>query len=282
MRIQRLDDRCDKCMLCVRDCAYGVWQVVDGAPVAAKPDLCVLCGHCAAVCPRNAICHDGLDWTEIAAINRKNLQPDIFREIIVSRRAVRQFKDEPVSRDVIEQVLDVARFAPTASNDQNVSYTVVTDKKLLEETAADIFGFVDRQYGRTQKGLLKWIVRMAGWSENRYFRRLDVARKLKASGGDPILYGAPALILIHVPRKAQYGCQNGSIAAATIINYAHAVGLGACFMGYMTLALRYSKKMRGRFLVPQDRDVHLCLVMGYPSYRHVATASRKKADITWI
>jgi hypothetical protein len=78
-------------------------------------------------------------------VNRKNLQPDVYRDIITSRRSIRQFKNAPVPRDVIEQVLDLARYAPTASNDQNVGYIVVTDKHLIEETANTIFGFTHRK-----------------------------------------------------------------------------------------------------------------------------------------
>lgn len=82
---------------------------------------------------------------QIIGVNRKNLQPDVYRDIITSRRSIRQFKNAPVPRDVIEQVLDLARYAPTASNDQNVGYIVVTDKHLIEETANTIFGFTHRK-----------------------------------------------------------------------------------------------------------------------------------------
>ena len=115
---------------------------------------------------------------QIIGVNRKNLQPDVYRDIIISRRSIRQFKDAPVPRDIIEQVLDLARYAPTASNDQNVGYIVVTDKDLIEETANTIFGFSSRLYNKTKKGIGRLIVNLTGLANNRYLRELIAKVKI--------------------------------------------------------------------------------------------------------
>jgi nitroreductase/NAD-dependent dihydropyrimidine dehydrogenase PreA subunit len=283
MNIKRLEDKCNKCMLCVRDCVSGVWRIVDGVPAPVQPDLCNLCSHCIAVCPRDAILHEGLNAAQTTKVNRKNLLPNVYRDIVMSRRSVRQFREREVPREVIEQVLSLARYAPTASNEQNVGYIVITDKKLIEKSAKAIFGFASRLYDRTKKGIVKLIVRSTGLAENRYIKAMDYAQKqTKDAGRDLILHNAPVLILIHAPKKTRFACDNCNIAAATIINYAHSLGLGTCFIGFLTVALRYSNKLRGRLGVPNDRKVHACLVMGYPSYQHAKTVSRKKPDVKWI
>jgi nitroreductase/NAD-dependent dihydropyrimidine dehydrogenase PreA subunit len=283
MQIRRLEDKCNKCMLCVRDCVSGVWRVVDGVPAAVQPDLCNLCSHCIAVCPRSAIVHDGLDAAQTVRVNRKNLQPNVYRDIVMSRRSVRQFKDKPVPRSIIEQVLDLARYAPTASNEQNVGYIVITDKKLIEKTAKDIFGFASRLYDKTKKGIVRLIVQGTGLANNRYLKAMDFTQKQNAeTGRDFILHNAPVLILVHAPKKGRFGCDNCNIAATTMINHAHSLGLGTCFIGFLTVALRYSSKMRKRLGVPVDRKVHASLVMGYPSYQHAGTVSRKKPEVKWV
>ena len=283
MQIRRLEDKCNKCMLCVRDCVSGVWRIVDGKPTVVEPDLCNRCSHCIAVCPRGAIVHDGLDADQITRVNRKNLQPNVYRDIVMSRRSVRQFKDKPVPRSIVEQVLNLARYAPTASNDQNVGYIVITDKKSIEKTAKDIFGFTSRLYDKTKKGIIRFIVNRTGLANNRYLKVMDYAQKQNAeTDRDIILHNAPVLILIHTPKKARFGCDNCNIAATTIINYAHSLGLGTCYIGLLTMALRYSKKLRGRLGIPNDRKVHASLVLGYPSYQHAGTVSRKKPEVKWI
>ena len=40
---------------------------------------------------------------------------DVY-EAVTSRRAVRGFKDEPVSREVLERVLSAAAWSPSGSN----------------------------------------------------------------------------------------------------------------------------------------------------------------------
>lgn len=283
MRIEKQDDKCNKCLLCIQDCVSGVWRLVNGDPTPLNPELCNRCSHCISACPCDAISHDGLKTDQIRKVNRKNINQEIFREVILSRRSIRQYKNEPVPREVIEQVLDLARYAPTASNDQNVGYIVVTDKGLIEETAEKIFGFARRLHTKTKSGLGKVVLGMTGLSNNRYIKVMDFAKQQHSeTGRDFILYNAPALILIHGPTRARFASENCNIAATTIVNYVHALGLGTCVIGIVTLALRHSGSLRKKLAVPKNRRVYASLVMGYPAYRHANTVSRKKPEIHWI
>ena len=47
-------------------------------------------------------------------------------EAIKARRSIRQFTDEPIGKDALERLLDAARWAPTASNQQRWRFVVVT------------------------------------------------------------------------------------------------------------------------------------------------------------
>lgn len=284
MRIEKREDKCTECLLCVRECVMGVWRDVNGkSQVAGDIDLCNRCSHCIAICPSDAIIHDGLRKEEITAVNRKNLDPDVCRNIILSRRSVRTFRRQPVPREVIEQIIDVARYAPTASNSQEVGYIVVTDQKIIGATAKNIFGLASRLYKLTQEGIGRLFVNITGLSQNRYIRAMKYAQEENVkSGRDFILHDAPVLILIHAPKGKPFACDNCNIAATTIINYAHALGLGTCFIGFMNKALQFSSTLRKRLGVPGDRMVYASLVLGYPAYRFPNTASRKKPEVTWL
>lgn len=48
-------------------------------------------------------------------------------EAIAARRSVRKFKTDPVPRELLLQVVDAGRLAPTAHNDQPWEFVVVTD-----------------------------------------------------------------------------------------------------------------------------------------------------------
>ena len=283
MRIEKIETKCNQCLLCARDCVAGVWRIVDGQSQPVDIDSCNRCGHCLAVCPCDAIIHDGLKKDLTVKVNRNNLNPEVFRDIITSRRSVRQFKNMPVPHDVIEQILNLARYAPTASNEQNVAYIVITDKKLIEEAANNIFGFVSRLYNKTKKGIGRIIVNLTGLNNNRYLKVMDYVQKQNAeTGRDFILHNAPVLILIHAPKRARFVSDNCNIAATTIINYAHALGLGTCLTGLLTMSLRYSGNLRKKLGVPKDRRIYASLVMGYSAYRYTNTVSRKKPEVQWL
>ncbi len=282
MRIEKREDKCTECMLCVRDCVMGVWRNVNGQSRVVDVEVCNGCSHCIAVCPRDAIIHDGLQKNDITAVNRNNIHPDVYRDIVISRRSIRQFKKEPVDRQIIEQIVDVARYAPTARNSQQVGYIVITDKRLIEETAASLFGLASRLFNYTKRGVVKFFADVTGLSRNPYLRVMRYAQEQNAqTGRDYVLYNAPVLILIHAP-KGTFASDDCNIAAATIANYAHALGLGTCFMGFIVVALRFSGRLRKKLGVPNNRRVYAGLVMGHPAYRHANTVSRKKPEVQWL
>jgi nitroreductase len=54
-------------------------------------------------------------------------------ETIRTRRSIRQYQDEPVPKDVLQQVLSAAMYAPIACNAQPWQFAVIEDRKLLRE-----------------------------------------------------------------------------------------------------------------------------------------------------
>ena len=76
---------------------------------------------------------------------------DVY-EAVESRRAVRGFTDQPVSREVIERVLTAAAWSPSGSNIQPWNIYVVTGaplaelKKLAVERVATGVPWDEREY----------------------------------------------------------------------------------------------------------------------------------------
>ncbi|MCS7253186.1 MAG: nitroreductase family protein [Armatimonadota bacterium] len=59
-------------------------------------------------------------------------------EAMKSRRSIRSFKSDPIPREIIEDIIDCARLAPTALNYQPWEFVIVTDaqmrKRIADET----------------------------------------------------------------------------------------------------------------------------------------------------
>ncbi|MBF0395235.1 MAG: nitroreductase family protein [Desulfobacterales bacterium] len=287
MEIRKIEDKCIKCMLCVKDCIAGVIRNIDGEAQIVQPDLCNLCSHCVAVCPKGAIYHDGLDAKDLREIKKELISSESYKEIAITRRSIRNYKDKSVPKEIIEDIIDIARYSPTASNLQDVGYTIVTDKHLLKKVSNWIFGLGNWVYSllQTTPGkTFKWALEQAEATKSaaKYFDGMDYYKQQSELGKDYILHNAPVLILIHSPSGMEFASDNCNISAANITNYAHSLGLGTCYIGFLTLALRYDPILKWWLDIPKDRQVYSSLVMGYPSYSHAFTVCRKKAFVKWI
>ena len=55
-------------------------------------------------------------------------------ELIKSRRSVRRFKAEAVGEDILLELVDAARYAPSAANRQPLEYIIITKPDICEKT----------------------------------------------------------------------------------------------------------------------------------------------------
>ena len=60
-----------------------------------------------------------------------------FIEGIKSRRSIRKFTDEAVTKEQIEEIVDIARFAPSWKNSQSVRYLCIMDKAVKDKIAEE-------------------------------------------------------------------------------------------------------------------------------------------------
>jgi len=59
-----------------------------------------------------------------------------FKEVLCARASVRDYKDEKISREVLERLVDAGRRAPSARAVEPWEFVVVTDKERLRQLAA--------------------------------------------------------------------------------------------------------------------------------------------------
>ena len=58
-----------------------------------------------------------------------------FEDVVLKRRMVRHFTEEPVPRETVEHIVEIAQRAPSAGFSQGVSFVAVTDPKLRQAVA---------------------------------------------------------------------------------------------------------------------------------------------------
>jgi nitroreductase len=68
-------------------------------------------------------------WAFCLPGKRKSMKNAI--EVLRARRSIRTYAEKPIERGIIEEIIDCARLAPTAMNDQPWDFVVLTAKEDL-------------------------------------------------------------------------------------------------------------------------------------------------------
>ncbi|HTY82196.1 MAG TPA: nitroreductase family protein [Dehalococcoidales bacterium] len=260
---------CSKCGACADICPDGLFVFEKGKFPYAVEDaekFCIRCGHCVGVCPKDAITHREQPLEKCPKI--KAFPGITFEQcdaLIRGRRSIREFLDKPVPKEIIEKLLDSARYAPTGGNGQEVRWMVFDkpeDMRRLSAIGAD------------------WI--RASANDNPYMaeRRQRLIKYLD-SGRDGFLRGAPALIVAYSPKEGPGGAVNSSIAIAYLELLADSMGLGCCWAGFFMFASKAFPAMIKAINMPEGFQVDGAIMVGYPKYSYRRIPARKPSRIIW-
>ena len=134
------ENKCKKDGICAGECPVAIIQLQegDGHPelVPGGEAVCLICGHCVAVCPHGALSHEKIPIKDCPSIKKELLiNEEQAVQFLRSRRSVRFYKEQPVEKDKIQRLIEIARYAPTGSNSQLVEWLVFTDKAKINKLA---------------------------------------------------------------------------------------------------------------------------------------------------
>lgn len=256
-------EKCIKCHKCIEICPFTVLRAdSDGIPESAEGKICIKCMHCASTCPTDALTFDDKE-----AIIQKPVRklPESFagdlESHIIQRRSYRHFKDEPVDKNIIMEVLDTARWTPSAKNQHPTKYIVVNSKKVINEMMAAILEFV----GET------------GMSP-------EVATEY-AEGNNVVMGEAPTILIAYARDNAINPPGDTYIAMSSIELLLQSKGIGTCWCGYLTRFLNNVPKLKEILpQLPDGNSFYASFMVGYPEneeYIHIPERL-KKADIKWV
>lgn len=264
------ESSCQRCGFCARACPVGIIALGEGFPATGFPTTiekiekgCITCGHCVAACPTGAFSHCRMavgDCPPLAADWR--LSPAQVGQLIKGRRSVRNFRKDLVSRDVVEQILDIVRYAPTGMNTQTVHWKVILDEQEVQFLALAVIDWLRAEEGEQVHGARGMI-------------------KAWEMGRDPILRKAPALIIAHGEADDPMVSASATIALATFDLAALPFGLGTCWAGFLRIAAGKSPGVATALGLPPGHRMCGGVMIGYPEFEYSRIPTRNPAQVTW-
>ena len=264
--------KCKHDGMCAKECPS---QIIILADKDSFPSLmengeesCINCGHCVAVCPHGAFTLNTMSPAECQKIQQKLLpEADKIRELLMARRSIRFYKNRIVARDLLEELIDTARYAPTGSNKQQVQWMVFEDPANVHSLASMVIDGA--------KLMLPFI------PDETMVRKME--RRIAAwdRGTDSILRGAPHLIVVHCPADLPFAEADCVNALSYLELYAYAKGLGTCWAGYLTAAANFHEPLANALGLPKGNKCFGAVILGYPQYKYTRIPKRSAPVITW-
>jgi len=102
------------------------------------------------------------------------------------------------------------------------------------------------------------------------------------SGINPILRGAPALIVAHAPKNYAIAPIDCTIALTFLDLAAPMHGLGTCWAGFFMIAAAMCKPLEQALGLPQGHAIQGALMAGYPKYQYYSLPPRDEPKIAWL
>ncbi len=272
MRLITIDpEKCRQDGLCAADCPMGIIRFKGRG---SRPELvpgaeavCLRCGHCVAVCP-----HGALDHAEVPLDECPPLDPALSislpqaEQFLRTRRSVRQFKKKPVERDMLQRLIETARYAPTGSNSQLVEWLVIDDPQKIKAISAQVIDWMRGILTDPQVKMAPYLpLLVQAWDEGR----------------DTILRSAPCLVTAMAPAEARNGMVDLTLALAYLELAAPLYGLGTCWAGLLQGALMNNPSLKPAIGIPQEYPFHYPMMIGHARTRYYRLPQRKAPRIRW-
>lgn len=285
---------CNGCGLCVDVCKDFSLKIENEKAVVSDTPFfgCFACGQCMAICPMDAIMVKGryLSKDDLYPVPKKEdtASYEQLLKTLQRRRSIRDFKEKPVEKEIIEKIIDAVKTAPMGLPPSDVNILVFENKEKVRKFAKDFCDSLES---------MKWFVSnwflalmRPFWSKlnNDMFRGfvkplLEGYTGAMKEGKNYVTYDAPAALYFY---GSPYADPADPIVAATYAMIAaEALGLGTCMIGGVhpftkqgSAARKFREKQNIRFKSKEG----LIVLIGYPKFKFKKGIKRSLANVDYL
>ncbi len=194
-------------------------------------------------------------------------------QAIKARKSIRGYKPDPVPKNVLEEILEIAVHAPSSMNTQPWEFTIIAGDVMEKIKQANIEKFnaaelprmdVPRgekytdEYRERQVALAVQLFKLMGIAREDKEKRTEWMRKGFR------FFDAPAAIIISMDKSVGSGGEfDCGVISQTIALTALDYGLGTCIQGQGIMYPDVVRKFTG---IPESNLIVICLTIGYPDW----------------
>ncbi len=273
MSLIKIDhEKCNRDGICVEVCPLSLLVLDPKCGPKLKPGashICIACGHCVAACPSEAIDNRKSPLSGQTPIpSGFSISPEAAALFLRSRRSIRVYKDEPVPREQMLQLLEIARFAPSGHNSQGISYLVVDGREKVDGL---------------REIVIEWMRRTVNSQPdvaNRY--HMPAIIRSHEKGEDRVFRGAHQLIVAHASKELAAAPISTYLALEYVEIYAPVLGMGTCWAGYAQACAQQFQPMADFLKIPLENAIMGILMAGYPKHHYYRLPDRNPLDVSWL
>lgn len=167
---------------------------------------------------------------------------------LLSRRSIRRYKNDPIPRPVLEEILQAGTYAATGMNRQSPLLIAVTNRELRDRISA-----------------------------------LNAKIMGKDADFDPF-YGAPVVVIVLAEKKIPTYVYDGSLVMGNLMLAAHAHGVGSCWIhrAKEEFELPEGKAILAELGIVGDYEGIGHCILGYADCALPDAAPRKDGYVRWV
>ncbi len=288
------ESKCNGCGLCVSVCKDFSFEIVNKKVALTGNPLfgCVACGHCMAICPTDALKIQGRELSADDLFDlpgkEKSANYEQLLNLLQARRSIREFKEAPVGKEIIDKIIAATRTAPMGIPPSDVHLMILDNGDKVRNFSQDFCTYLESLKWFVAEWFLTFMRPFWGKSNDEMLRQfvkpvVQLFTEHMKKGEDLVMYNAPLAIYFY---GSPYSDPADPLIAATYAMIAgESLGLGTCMLGAIHPFIQYgrkSKKLREKYGIKFKSREGLFVIFGHPKVKYSKGLKRTFASVDFI